>query len=764
MPRAPSRSGHPTTPKSFAPLLLAAAVLASGLGVLASFPDRLSLETRLVRGPTRAGRLVDALGVAQHDLVHGDQHRVVLTRPFESELKTVWQSNFFAESVYVTAAVDLEGDGSEEICLASIGPTRSEAVILSSNGRERLRLGPIRAVRAGPGVVWDGRLEVVAALERPAERALLCRVRTGHARAPRGVAAFDARTGDRLWFHETGVYPSDVAVADVDADGSPEVLVGSYSPDNGASVDGTDDAHSYVLALESDGTLLWKAEIGGPFSYTRAIALPGGIASPPRVAVAFRSAAAVRPEPGRVLLLDGRTGEMVARREFATGFDTPHALGDSGAFVTGSLDGAVRVFDRGLSITHRRTLGETVWVSGSGDADGDGAPEIVVSTPHDVLVLSLGLRPRARLRWETGTGLPSPVLVGRAADGRMRLALVDGRGLIADVKARPAIADPRGLGVVGALAALSGFAIPIGRRLRGLARPPAGAEAREFLLDYHQIRHETFEHERPFARIRLWAQARAAGQPLPDEMLANACEEFVRIGRPTLERFADRAAAMQVDRKRVGRIREMLRVSAEALSRAHRETEGRQEPHVREALGTIDALAVECYEAYWEVVARRPCHAEAMAAEALLAKREALDAAHVRVTFDSEPEARQPVLFDPDELRALVGELTENAARALAGVPRPTLSMAVAEHAHDPRRIVVSMRDNGLGLQPTGAGPGRPGGGFGLERARETARRWLADLTIESPSEGRGLEVRLTLRVCHVLDYDRAERRQEVGA
>jgi signal transduction histidine kinase len=350
------------------------------------------------------------------------------------------------------------------------------------------------------------------------------------------------------------------------------------------------------------------------------------------------------------------------------------------------------------------------------------------------------------------------VRLARAGIGHARLAVSDGRALIVDVLPRPGGAEPvRVAGVLG-LALASGAMVPVLRRHRR-RHMPTGASARDFLLDYHQIRHETFERERPFARVRLWAQANVAGHPLPADALESACSEFEQIGYGSVMRYAARAAAVGVARARVGSIRQHARTVARGLTEARQLAGDARTARVRETLGAIDALAQDCYEAYWEVVMRAPCRANAVVAQAMLGKTVLLDRGRILSRYEADPGGREPILFDPDELRALMGELIENAARALAGAPDATLEVSVKEHPTDPRRIVIAVRDNGTGIPPgmreTLFEPEtstREGGGFGLFHAREVARRWMAELTLEDPPSGRGSEARLVVRACRVVD------------
>ena len=764
MMNAPSRTGPPPSPQRLLPLLVAVVVAAIGLTVLALLPARLVLIPRVIAEESRYCIPVDALAVAQHDFAFGDTHHVLLARLFDGQLKAVWQSNYFTQEVTPSAAVDVNGDGAEELCLFAGDSTAAFAWALGADGGEVVRLGPLRDTSERAGVPWGGGLSIEGVLEREGRRKLLCRLFAGFSRRPRGITLFDAVTREREWTFDMGAFPLRALTADVDGDGASEVVVTTGSPDNGVSRNGTDDSHCYVVVIGAGGAREWQVTMGGAFGQSFAAVLPPyGDASAPRVVATFSSRRARQPEPGRILLLDGRNGRALDHHEFPEGLGMPRLLGEGDAFVVGSDDGYLRVFERGLTRTHQRRVGESVEAWGCVDLDEDGEAEIVASTPGEVLVLEQDLSIRARLP-VNARNVPAVVRLASAGVGHARLAVADGRALAVDVAVRPYLRSASSVGPVLGLGLASGLAVPFVLRLRRARRRPSGAAAREFLLDYHQIRHETFERERPFARLRLWAQARAAGHPLPEEMLDSACEEFERIGLPTLMRFAERAAGIQVEGARVRSIRARAREIRTALEQAciaHGDTRAAR---VGEALAAIDVLAQDCYEAYWEVVMRAPCRANQVTGEAMLAKTLQLEQARILIRYEAEPGGREPILFDRDELRALMGELIQNAARALDGAPDALLDVSIKEHATDPRRIVITVRDNGSGLSPaqrealfTPEALSREGGGFGLYHAREVAHRWLADLTVEEPPDGRGLAIRLVVRACRVLDRVRRE-------
>jgi len=735
---------------------VAASVAGLGIAVLAWQPPLLKLKPLIISPVASSIIPADVLGVAQDDYLYSFGHHLLLCRLIEGEARTVWQVNF-ARDIQAEFAMDATGDGLDELSVADFDSTMAEALVLGANADTVLHLGPISGVSPRPGLAWDGLIIAAAPLARRGERKVVAVLAAGFSQAPRGLALYDVASGRQDWFFPMGAYPGRPVVADINRDGSPEILVTTSSPDNGVSLNGTDDAHCYLIALDAWGRRLWQAQVGGSYAMDFATVLPAQRDGHPLVAVTFQSNRARLPEPGRVLLVDGPTGQVLARVEHAAGFGYPQLLDQEGRFVVGSRDGKLRIFGPGLRLLRERRFPEEVVAWAVGDVDEDGRADIVASTRNEVLVLGEDLGVRARAALHEGHAGPQTVAIGRASLGRRRLAYTDGDARVADVVASPAAADPGRLAAILALALALGIVHQNWRRIARWRVLPSGAAAREFLVDYLQIRHETFGRERPFARVRLWLQAHVAGQSPPAEMFESACEEFEGIGLPTLLRYADRARQLRVDRDAVRRVRELAEAAAASLREA-RSAGDEDRPRLLEGtLARIGELSDTCAEVYWEVVMRQPCRPDQVVQEALLAKRLALEAAGVSTRLHTESGVSAPVLFDRDELRALVGELLENCARALHGMPGAEVTVSISVPAPDPRWVMLRISDNGPGIPPdrrdalfAPENSSRPEGGFGLFHARETARRWLGDLTLESPGGGCGAVLKLMLRSCRV--------------
>jgi hypothetical protein len=168
----------------------------------------------------------------------------------------------------------------------------------------------------------------------------------------RGMFAVDLLNGETMWKDRTGVTPVRTHAADLDGDGSDELIVQCYSPENGVSGAGTTDAGtSYVLCLDQLGNVLWKKRfVGVHIGTTAAVADVTGDGRPEVVVVcsstrdADMGHAAVLSPSGRTLAersdLGGLYGITVAD------FD-----GDgSDEIVTGGPDGRVIMLDGALDV------------------------------------------------------------------------------------------------------------------------------------------------------------------------------------------------------------------------------------------------------------------------------------------------------------------------------------------------------------------------------------------------------------------------------
>jgi signal transduction histidine kinase len=560
---------------------------------------------------------------------------------------------------------------------------------------------------------------------------------------PRGIVAYDVASQSKRWYYATGAWPVAVFAADVDGDGRDEAVVAANATQNGIADNGASDARSWVIVLDDTGRRRWQVALGADASHVQLLILPGASGREPRIVASVYNHDGENPPPSRLVVLEPRTGTILHERTFPHRIGQPHLLDAvRGTFVLGGADGVLRSFDVRLESVATGRVGGHVAAWGAVDLLANGSPCVLASTGRDALVLDERLRAigRHRLRSDSARE-PVELRAARAGLSRWRACTVLGPGTIMDLVPVASLADgPRLAGVAGAAALAGLVAAAWSRRPRRL---PPMSQAREFLVDYRQVRHDVFDEVRPFGRLWNWAHESVAGAPPPAGVFEQACTEYLALGEGALRRFADRARELWVDDAVVRRIRDRLDALAAALRGV-----GPAAGDVDRARAVAEAmreLSDACAAAYREVATRESCRADDVVFTALAAKRLGLATRGVAVELRIEPGGAVPVLFGADDLRSIVSQLLENAAVALRGHDAPHVRLTVEGDRHDSRRVLVRVEDNGLGIPPTDRErvfrpdvSSREGGGFGLGHARETARGWRGDVVIEDAAWGPG--------------------------
>jgi hypothetical protein len=312
----------------------------------------------------------------------------------------------------------------------------------------------------------------VVDLNGDAKRELLAAVGTGYELKPRGLYCFDYEEGGLLWRYDTGPYLTDVVTLDLDGDAVQEVVFGTYAVNNGnRAQDGTDDGHSYVCALTSKGEALWIREMEGPFTRTHPIIANVGTGQNEELAVWVSGAHEFRtnqnrPEVGGVLRLNA-AGNTIASYDAGARLISCVAADLDGDGVNEMIATDRHGFLHALE--HDLTLREKVSVitqrfdvvhlavAAVTDLDGDGRPEIVLSSSqeeyvsglnqgeatgppnvrfsHDVcvVVLSHDLKPLARYvvaeKWKAYPGF-SATAAELDGDGRRHILSLSDKALV----------------------------------------------------------------------------------------------------------------------------------------------------------------------------------------------------------------------------------------------------------------------------------------------------------------------------------------------
>ena len=313
--------------------------------------------------------------------------------------------------------VDLDRDGWLEIVTSPLG--QSPAAILNADGA-------LLSGRARGGMKWDliqsdsvrivvgdsagwallpessrsGQGTSPSAVRLNQQVVILQVVHAPTLRHPsRRLECRDGADGRLLWSYEFGARPDLMAVADLDSDGSDELLVTTYGDESGVVANGTRDHDScYCVALRADGTRLWQRGFGA-HPFTGCLAGVADLNRDGKLEV-FAVAYSWQDDFGGLAVLDAADGEVIAESPGPNSSPESHASvgcadidGDGRPELAATVCGVktevllYRLEDQKLVLAARVGLGEagdSSEVSKSRlhaicDLDGDGKCELVVS-------------------------------------------------------------------------------------------------------------------------------------------------------------------------------------------------------------------------------------------------------------------------------------------------------------------------------------------------------------------------------------------------
>jgi signal transduction histidine kinase len=186
----------------------------------------------------------------------------------------------------------------------------------------------------------DGRLEMVIIFSSPDKP------------YTRGIVCFDHESGGLLWDYYAGTKITGAQFTNLDGQGGKEIILSSFAANNDVTVNGTSDAFSYVIVLDSKGKLCWKRKVDYYYTFTR-IAVADldhdGIAE---IVTSTERHHTRLKEKGVIIVFDGLTGEYKKTTPlFSVSFSQPFirsfAKDDTRIYV-GDSAGYIRMFDREL--------------------------------------------------------------------------------------------------------------------------------------------------------------------------------------------------------------------------------------------------------------------------------------------------------------------------------------------------------------------------------------------------------------------------------
>lgn len=82
-------------------------------------------------------------------------------------------------------------------------------------------------------------------------------VSSGYALSPRGIYVYDYNTGNLLWNFQTAGIPYVNSIGSLNGGNQKDIVVDTFSPYNGYTINGMNDWTTYVILLDPSGNLLW---------------------------------------------------------------------------------------------------------------------------------------------------------------------------------------------------------------------------------------------------------------------------------------------------------------------------------------------------------------------------------------------------------------------------------------------------------------------------------------------------------------------------
>lgn len=227
-------------------------------------------------------------------------------------------------------------------------------------------------------------------------------IRTGLARAPRGILIHSLPDGQLLSEKFVGAMILDSYCDDFDGDGVFEILVRSFSPNNGARAGGFDDQHSYLIVfkLTIPIEVTWSKQYGDTWSLASVNFADFDGDGRREFIVRSSTRAAKYPLKSSFEIIEAGTWQRLHHVEFTDQFHG-HFILDidrDGRFeiVTFRHPDEIWIMDREFRLLKRNKLpiGEFL-LAPLADSDGDGRNEIVAHNDKAFYVLGPDLEIRA---------------------------------------------------------------------------------------------------------------------------------------------------------------------------------------------------------------------------------------------------------------------------------------------------------------------------------------------------------------------------------
>ena len=711
----------------------------------------------------------------------------------DGKIKPLWQLNLDPgyrlqrRTPILGTVADFNNDGLEEIFTTIVAHDRSAWRFLAIDpATESITLNvplPLGTDRRADGV-WDGHylaLGTVQDSDGQGRPGVVLLRNVEYDANPRGVAVIDPFTGEFIWEWTCGPNPDieSPVVADLDGDGNNEIVIFGHSPDNlgGVKVNGTSDDISMVFVLDSQGELMWQGEVGPTFTAgsLRTADLDGdGVLE----IITFTRGVAVN-HTNKLMVWGGLTGDLICQTRRSAGFSgvafTEGPRPGTSWIFTGSDDGAIDrfVFDGSSLARNQRVIRDEPHcrVVGAVDILPEEGLEILVDIAAGELfgVLDRDLQPLAACDenpfgpklnpslWHHQAGKTSLVLGNEMTNWVLSFSEVPVNYL--------SLVQNAGFALM-VLAAGSGIFL-LGRRKgrrEGLPRNGSGsgspAADREVLYrlwrQLDDIKHEKMlEASRGLRRLVWLLDAYATGMGASEDLterIRQLMRDYTEVVKPRLEGILQLARGENFESETVDAatgaldaLDHRLRGLTTASMDVTKVSDGRGE--MKKELEDVEKGLFSLWKSLRDYFSTDPVR---MLKGMVLVREGEFSRSQIEadiVGAEIIPDAG--CLIDSSDLRYVLGNLIDNAARAMEESENRRLLLQVERSNSE---ISLHVSDTGGGIPPeirerifSGRFSTRHGGGNGLFRSREILRRWGGEISLadSAPGEGTTFIVRL---------------------
>lgn len=228
-------------------------------------------------------------------------------------------------------------------------------------------------------------------LDADGKKELCIGLSEGYLRHPRGVVCFDYESGKLLWEYYCGASFRRIEVMDLDGDEKKEIVLSCTAVNNGAQENGTSDAHSYVLVLDSKGNEKWGKETGGWYTMAQSIFVDLDHDGCFEIVSSTECHQAHSESRGMLFIFDGKTGKIKAKfSHFDASFSKPFVLTANkteSQIVVGDSKGGIWMFDQNLKPIKKIDVNSPVAILNT-QAGNNQWKYLFAGTPDKLLVFN----------------------------------------------------------------------------------------------------------------------------------------------------------------------------------------------------------------------------------------------------------------------------------------------------------------------------------------------------------------------------------------